>query len=77
MSTLELLPLPRKSLQDEHTSSSARARTERSLRPAGLLAPLSEFLLPAKPDTEPRLAVTGLVIVCITVRVDGMPFLGK
>ena len=39
--------------------------------------PLSEFLLPATLETEPRLAVTGLVIVCIIVRADGMPCLER
>ena len=33
--------------------------------------PLSEPLLPARLGIEPRLAVTGLVIVCILAKVDG------
>ncbi len=33
--------------------------------------PLSELLLPARLGSEPSLAVTGLVIVCIMVKVDG------
>ena len=59
-------------VEDGRTSSSARARTERSLSaPAGLPVPLSEFLLPARLGSEPSLAVTGLVIVCIMVKIDG------